>query len=484
MIPSGDKPGKPLGVLLVNPGNDQKIEVAIHKRFLGKDFIYPPLGILSLAAWLRQHQPGHQVRLLDLQLAADPDRALRRVLAEMRPDLVGLTLYTNQLLDALKVCRAVRESMPKAKVVAGGPHVQLFPDETMTFADIDFAVRGEGEIPLTGLLRELAGEGPGLESIAGLSWRDQGTVRHNPAGPLLADLDHLPPPARDMLPVRSYRMLTGRRAFSTTTMSSRGCPHRCTFCDVPKARVRLHSPEWVVADIKSCLALGIKEVHFFDDMFNHSPRRVAGIAQAIVDSRLSFDWSFRGRVDRLERTMLQKARQSGCYRVYLGLEAGTDRVLGLMNKGFSVEEIRRGVATARQAGLEVHGYFMVGFPGESLEEMKATIDLACSLDLDFVQFSVTTYLPGTQIYDQALEQGVLDRDLWREQALAPSPDFKAPIAAAHTIGEKACWDLVNRAYHRFYFRPRMILKNLASVRSPAALLRRAWAARLCLFPHG
>lgn len=471
-------------MLLVNPGNDHKIEVAIHKRFLGKDFIYPPLGILSLAAWLRQNQPQHQVQLLDLQLASDPDRALRWALAEQRPDLVGLTLYTNQLLDALKVCRAVRETAPQAKVVAGGPHLQLFPAETMSFDDIDFGVRGEGEIPLAGLLQDLAGEGDGLENIAGLSWRKQGSVVHNSAAPLLADLDQLPPPAREMLPVRSYRMLTGRRAFSTTTMSSRGCPHRCTFCDVPKSKVRLHSPDWVVADIKSCLALGIKEVHFFDDMFNHSPKRVAGIAEAIINNGLSFDWSFRGRVDRLEPAMLQKARQSGCYRVYLGLEAGTDRVLGMMNKGFSVDEIRRGVAMARRAGLEVHGYFMVGFPDESLEEMKATIDLACSLDLDFVQFSVTTYLPGTQIYDQALEQGVLDRDLWQEQALHPTPDFKAPIAAAYTIGEKACWDLVDQAYHRFYLRPRMILKNLASIRSPAALLRRAWAARLCLFPHG
>jgi len=177
--------------------------------------------------------------------------------------------------------------------------------------------------------------------------------------------------------------------------------------------------------------------------------------------------------------MLGLARRAGCYRVYLGLESGSPTTLAAMRKGFTVEAVRAGVAAARGAGMEVHGYFMLGFPGEPEEAMQQTIGLATELDLDYAQFSVTSYLPGSQIYQQACGQGLVD-DFWREFARDPSRELRAPLPARFTIGEREVWKLANAAYRRFYLRPRMVVRALRSVRSPHALYRRARGALLSL----
>jgi radical SAM superfamily enzyme YgiQ (UPF0313 family) len=464
---------KSLRVLLVNPPDLDKIEIAIHKRLLGKDFVYPPLGLLYLASHLAHERPQYELRLVDCQAErGDGVAALRAALSEFRPDVVGVSVFTNLLLSALGVCRLARQLVPQAVVVAGGPHVSLYAQETMGFPEIDYAVRDEGESPLLRLLDRLAAGERDATGIPGILQRQGGGVQDNGPGDLVLDLDQLPLPRRELLPVRRYRMLTARRSHNTTTITSRGCPYRCTFCDVAQHKVRFHSPEWVLRDLASCVASGIREVHVFDDIFNLDPRRVVRICEGIKERGLRLDWSFRGRVDRLEPAMLKAARDTGCYRVYLGLESGSPRVLKAMGKSFAPDEIRRGVAAARQAGLEVHGYFMLGFPSETAEEMEATIELALALDLDFVQFSVTTYLPGTRIYEDALARGVLASDVWRQQARDPRPDFKAPLPASFGIGEEAVWQTANRAYRRFYHRPRIVWRSLASVRSPSALLRR------------
>lgn len=470
-----------LRVLLVNPPDLDKTEIAIHKRLLGRDFVYPPLGLLYLASHLGHERPAYALRVVDCQAErGDGVPALRRALLEQRPDVVGISVFTNLIVSARGVCRLVRELLPEAVIVAGGPHVSLYAQETMGFPEVDYAVRDEGEGPLVAILDRLAAGERDMTGLPGVLQRRDGSVQDNGPGQLVGDLDRLPLPKRELLKVRSYRMLTARRSHNTTTITSRGCPYRCTFCDVAQHKVRFHSPEWVLRDLEGCLALGIREVHVFDDIFNLDPRRVVRICEGIGRRGLRFDWSFRGRVDRLDPAMLAQARKTGCYRVYLGLESGSPRVLKAMGKSFAPEDIQKGVAAARQAGLEVHGYFMLGFPGETVDEMETTVELALALPLDFVQFSVTTLLPGTRIYEDALASGAVASDVWREQARAPRADFRAPVPSAYGVGEEEVWRIANRAYRRFYHRPRIVWRSLASVRSPSALLRRAKGAFLSL----
>jgi anaerobic magnesium-protoporphyrin IX monomethyl ester cyclase len=477
---AGGTAQRSLRVLLVNPPNQGKIEVAIHRRLLGKDFVYPPLGLLYLGSYIRSRRPAHEVRLLDCQAERDGLAALHLLLRSWSPDAVGVSVHTNLLLPALDVCRLVRELAPAARVVTGGPHVSLFPREMMGFPEVDHAVREEGESPLTALLDRLASGSRDMDGIPGVLHRRGDEVVDNGAGELLDDLDSLPHPERSLLPVRRYRMLTSRRSHCTTVLTSRGCPYRCTFCDVSQHHVRFHSPGWVVDELESCLRSGVREVHIFDDIFNLRPGRVAEISEGIRQRGLQLDWSFRGRVDRMDAAMLAGARKAGCYRVYLGLESGSPRTLEAMRKGHSVDDIRRGVAKARRAGLEVHGYFMLGYPGETDNDIEATVDLALSLDLDFAQFSVTTYLPGTRIYESALAEGQLEADVWRAQAVEPRADFEAPLPAAFGVGEAEVWRAANLAYRRFYHRPRMVWRSLRSIRSPQALLRRIKGAALSL----
>jgi radical SAM superfamily enzyme YgiQ (UPF0313 family) len=178
----------------------------------------------------------------------------------------------------------------------------------------------------------------------------------------------------------------------------------------------------------------------------------------------------------MDLPMLKAARKAGCYRVYLGLESASDRILAAMKKQITLADIFKGVANAKKAGLEVHGYFMLGFEEETLDEIMQTIDLACSLDLEFASFLVTTYGPGMAMYKNFLEQNPRCNDPWLAQTLNPSPDFAPPLPAQFTLGQDEMWRLAALAYRRFYLRPGVFWRTGKSVRSPQAFARRALGA--------
>jgi radical SAM superfamily enzyme YgiQ (UPF0313 family) len=467
------KSGSDLRLLLILGPNRDVPPLAVAPNFMGRDFKYPPLGLLHLAAFVRRHRPQWNVRVLDCHNAANPKKALEKALTEFAPTLAGVPFFADSLADNLGICQRVRQLSPSTRIVAGGPHVFHYPAQIASLPGVDWAVRGEGEKPLVALLDFIAQGGAGNPDEPGVYCRQGESVAGQGCGAQEEDLDNLPHPDRSMLPFRSYFIMTGRRSFCTTAVTSRGCCFACAFCDVPYKSIRFHSPEWVLQDVKNCMDLGIREIHFYDDNFNLNPERVATIASMMSRQMLTPDWTFRGRVDCLEPAMLKAARKAGCYRVYLGLESGTDRILTAMNKQITVNDIRKGVAAAKNAGLEVHGYFMIGFGDETREEILQTIDFACSLGIDLASFMVTAFYPGSPIYKQALQSGLLKQDLWLGQAQNPRPDFAPPIPAWFTLGQKEIWRLNALAYRRFYLRPSAVWRTGKSIRSPRALARRA-----------
>ncbi|MDI6795923.1 MAG: radical SAM protein [Desulfatibacillaceae bacterium] len=462
-------------LLLVLGPPDRSTSVGITAD-LGKTLRYPPMGLLYLAAFVGKHRPGWQVRVLDCQAPEHNEELLENVLAQYKPHVVGLSCFANSLISIRRISQMAKRINPLVHVIAGGAHVLHYPEEIADIENVDWAVCGEGEKPLVALLDFIAQGGKGDPGVSGVYCACDGAVSGSGRSLVEEDLDLLPHPDRSMLPIRNYYALWGRRSFCTSAISSRGCPFHCVFCDIPYKNVRLHSPAWILQDVKNCLDLGIREIHFFDDNFNIDPKRATEIACSIHRQGLKLDWSFRGRVDRMDPTMLRAARKAGCYRAYLGLESGSDRILTAMRKQITLEDIRKGVAAAKKAGLEVHGYFMLGFEDETFDEVMQTIDLACSLGLEFASFTVVTYGPGMAMYENFLKRNPEHNDPWLAQTKNPSPDFVPPVPTQFTLGQEEIWRLNALAYRRFYLRPGAIWRTGKSIRSPQAFARRAMGA--------
>jgi len=454
-----------LKVLLVNPPAKYTIlgnNPAIIDEGRG---LNPPIGLLYAAAGVR----GHDLSVLDAQ---DMDYVeLRSRLAAAAPAVVGITTMTFTLVDVAETVRAAREVCPGCRVVLGGIHTHLYPRESLDLPGVDYLLVGEGERSFPLLLDAIAlGREP--REIPGVAYRKDGEIRFTPPA-LIDDLDSLPFPARELLPVGRYSSVVARRNPVSIMVTSRGCPFQCIFCNRPHLgkRWRARSSENVVAELRECKALGIGEVLFYDDTFNIDRKRVVAICNAILKEKLDIAWDIRARVDLVDEEMLRTLREAGCQRIHFGVEASSDESLRTLRKGYTIEQVKIAFELSRRVGIETLAYFMIGIPGEGRREAERTIEFAARLGADYAHITILTPFPGTELYRMALERGLYREDYWLEFARRPSPDFRPRYWDEQLSGEEL-EELVREAYRRFYLRPGYALKRLLRTRSVGELSRK------------
>ena len=465
-----------LGVLLVNPPSAPFYEGVPIRQGVPYS---PVLSLATVAAGTLQR--GHRVQLVDCNLSPRPMDAVRRAVARQEPDWVGVTLVTPLWDQVRQVVQAVRQVNRKVKVVVGGPHASALPAETLRDLRADAVVFGEGDFALAELIdANDPGEVPGVAVRS----RTGDEIRVGERRPLLRDLDQLPLPAWELFDVPSYRTtrLLCRRSPAGWIETSRGCPFGCIYCskDVFGRNFRTKSPVRVVDEMERMLRVGFREIHIADDCFTANPRRVRAICEEILRRDLRFPWApVTGiRVDGLDEELLRLMRRAGCYRVYFGVESGSDEILTRVNKGIAVEQVRLMVRASKRAGLETFGFFMIALPGETVESMTQTRRLARELDLDMAKISVTMPLPGTALFDEIERDGRLLARRWADYNL---------YRPARTVyrHETLDWDTVEQHYRRFYrsffLRPRFALRRLAYalrhgtlMADLAALVRTKW----------
>jgi radical SAM superfamily enzyme YgiQ (UPF0313 family) len=312
-------------------------------------------------------------------------------------------------------------------------------------------------------------------AVKGICCLADGKAVMTPERPLLETLDELPFPARQLTKYDRYYSVIGREKVSTTLMTSRGCPFRCNFCFVQYGgRYRMRSAESVIAEIEECLKLGISEFFFFDEIFTADKRRVMAFCDAVIQRRLGIIFDIRSRIDTIDEELLGKLKQAGCARIQYGIESGCDEILLAMNKKITVSQARKTVELTKKAGIDVFLDFMIGYPGETLEQIRATVKFAKELDPAYVQFGITTLFPGTKIYADALKSGFLKEDFWRKAAQDPKGPIVPPFASER-FDRRQLEQLLRRAYISFYFRPRYLFKRLAALRSLTELRRHVTA---------
>jgi radical SAM superfamily enzyme YgiQ (UPF0313 family) len=464
-----------MNVWLVNPRTDGMIATEL-PGFVSKEVgRFPPLGLLYLAGALRQ-AGGHAVRVLDMPARDMSYAGLAEDLRRDRPGLVGITAITHNLVEVLRAAECVKQALPSAHVCVGGPHVDAFPAETLALAPVDSTVWGEGEEVFPRLVEAVAA-GRDPDGLPGVSWKDNGRPRPAPApAPPIADLDRLPLPARDLVDGRDYYYVLGRRATFTTAMSSRGCPYRCVFCSTPRGRCRARSPAGVVDEMAACLAAGAEEIHFVDDTFNAAPDRLAAVSREILNRGLRARWSIRARINTIEEEGLRLARQAGCVRVHFGVETGTDEGLRVLRKDLTTARIEEAFRLTRRCGLVSAAYFLIGCPHEKTRaDVLRTLAFARRLDPDFAMFNILAIYPKTELFDMAVARGLIAKDYWADFVRRPDPAFRLRFwQESFTPAELG--DLLRLAYRRFYFRPRVVWRNLRSLGSLEDLKHKAAAA--------
>jgi len=366
---------------------------------------YPPLGLGYLAAVLEQNQ--HQVRIFDFSLdsSSSLESDVQQVTA-FNPHLVGLTAMTSVYHSALETATLLKAYLGRP-IVLGGPHATMCPERILTESPvIDFIVRGEGEMTILELVDALSSNRE-LGSVNGLTYRRRGEIVSNPDRELIADLDALPFPARHLFDLKRYGLCTPEGQPMVTILSSRGCPYNCSYCfkGIVGRTYRQRSPENIIAELRQCIdEYGIRDFYFIDDLFTVDSRRLQAVTEGLIAQKLDIRWQCLGRVDRVNAEILRQMYAAGCRRIHYGIESGNQEVLQRISKGIKLEQVRAAVRWAKEAGIQVKGYFMLGLPGDTEETMQQTIDLAVELDLDEAMFSLTTPFPGTRLWDELVKK--------------------------------------------------------------------------------
>ncbi len=448
------------------------MRVLLVKPYSKSDHIQPSLGLGYLAAAVRG---AHEVKILDcIKERITPDK-LGNVIKSFKPDVFGLQCYTfdlNFVDHALGLAKAYDKGVV---TVVGGPHPSAAAVDMMKrFGDeLDYSFAGEAEVGFLELLSSLESGKREFDAIPGLVWRENGSVRSNPKS-VLEDLDSFAMPAWDLIAPETYPESQHGAFFKqfpiAPIMVTRGCPFPCTFCAggvIAGKRVRRRSIDNVLKELTYLnKERGIKEFHVVDDNFTMDMAYAKEFLRRLKTLNLGMTWAVPNgvRMDALDEELLALMKETGLYIISLGIESGSDRVLKDMKKHLTISKIKECVGMINRAGIDVSGFFILGFPGETVESIKDTIKF--SRELKLVRANFFTYLPfpGSESYEKLKIANELEGIDW---------DRFYFMTASYTpkgLTRKSLRSLQRLAFAKFYLRPRIILYNLKSIQS----LRHFW----------
>jgi radical SAM superfamily enzyme YgiQ (UPF0313 family) len=416
-----------------------------------------PIGLASLAAALQED--GHQVRVLDLPLAARPIDTLKKTLAGEPYPLAGIGALSAQFAGAREIIPIIRSLSPPTKIVLGGPHPSGCPEEAMEQTGADFAVCGEGEKPLVELARALNGR-QDFTAVPALVFRNGEAFVRNPPQVPLPPMDSLPLPAYGLLDLEPYIRLqlsecVRPRSRPIQIITSRGCPYRCTYChNLFGKRFRGRSPEMVLNEIRLLsTGYGIDEFLVHDDIFNFDMDRARAIFRLVLESGLRVGFSFPNglRAEFMDEELMELMAAAGVHTVGVGIECVSGAVQYSTGKHLRISQVDRFLAIAKRSRMRTQGFFLIGFPDEDAASIHRTIRYARGAkELDTAFFSFPTPYPGTELARQLSERG-LAIEMGPENSDSYTPHFRV----GNLSYRRLVW-LRIKAYLYFYLTPQRL----------------------------
>ena len=411
----------------------------------------PNMGIAYLAAAIEQS--GRDVRIVDANAHHFTSEQLAAELKRISPTVVGVTATTTTLLDGFEAVRTAREALPDAFISMGGIHVSRFPVETLAECpELDAVNIGEGELTIVEMLDVIDAGSRDFSRVAGMAYRtDDGTVVTEPRA-FIQDLDALPLPARHLLPMELYAS-GGHPHRTASIVSSRGCPFGCKFCAAPFIagnRYRARSAQSLLEEVDEIVNVyKMDKFEFVDDLFTLDKNRVFEFCRGIKERGYELTWTCSARADTVSLELLRAMAGAGCRIVNYGVESGSQRVLDAIGKRETLQQMRDAIRMTHEASMRAWGFFIIGFPDETREEVLCTIDFASELELDYAEFFICSAFPGSPLYEYAAQQALIRKQSWADISYG-----RANIQNEHMTS----WELellMVEGYRRFYSSPRI-----------------------------
>lgn len=435
----------------------------------------PPYGLACIAAYIREQ--SFSVNILDGSAENLSYEEIFIYIRKHQPKVIGLSAMTPQFYRAAELSRTIEKLFPDVLVVIGGHHASILPQDTLNGnLCFDILVHGEGEVTVLELLKKYRKKGWNkekflkdtrcLKSIDGIAFRGQKKdfILNKTRKPI-KDLDSLPLPAWDLLPLDKYIPLPNQYLNKPVIhmVAIRGCPFDCYFCSnnsVFGKKIRAKSPAKLVEDILYVKRkYGIKEVSFWDDTMTINKTWMEGFCDRLVEKKVGVVWTCYSRVDTVDFKLLKLMKKAGCWNIFYGFESGNQELLDNINKGITLEQIRKVNKWTKDAGIEVRASFMIALPGETPEAAMKTIDFAIELEPEYAQFCITTPYPGTKLFETAKISGKLTEDFSKYNI------WEVVYVPEGYKNEKEIMAIEKLAMRKFYFRPKFIFNKLKRVRS-------------------
>jgi radical SAM superfamily enzyme YgiQ (UPF0313 family) len=454
-------------IMMIRPG----------KRFPRNGFAQP-LGFLSLIAMLRRHFPDRfEVLLLEQALLDLTAAEVKRKMEAFRPDLVCFSCLSVEAEEMHELAAISKQLFPEVPIWLGGPHASFYYDWEIETGNVDAVCIGEGEATFIEMIGAWLENRP-LDSVAGLALPREGKVVTTAPRAPIEDLDSLPLPAWDMIDFKLYGKQISMNGFVDSTpwaifFSTRACPYQCIYCHcIFGKKVRKRSVDNVMAELEILVKRhGVKEIHIVDDIFNLDLERAKAICDRIVEQKLNIKIAFPNglRGDRMDRELIRKLKKAGCYCITYAVETASPRLQKRIKKNLDLEKVKQVIAWTDEEKIIAQAFFMLGFPGETLEELKMTVDYALNTRLLRPWFFSVVVYPRTGLYDMAREE-YPDMDLTHLDSFFDLRYWAEVPFYTRATGVDL-YKIQRDAYRAFILRPSVILRILVRFRKNIWLLK-------------
>lgn len=436
----------------------------------------PPMGILYIAAELQD--AGHNVTVIDADIDGLTAQETSDRILKSQPDLVGFSIMTPQVPCCLETCHILKKMVPDLPIVLGGAHLASTLDDIFTQSDdFDFVVNGEGEITMLEICNKMQQSSfpEYLKDVGGIIYKNEkGDTTVNPPRAFFKELDEFTPIDYSLVDVFKYKIPTLPGPPVVGLMITRGCPFKCTYCDAPTTtgkKIRYHSPDRAVADIvRLNKQFGVRGFSFRDSTFTASKRWVKEFCEKLIASKVNIAWRCNTRVDCVTEDLLKLMKKSGCHTINFGVESGHPEILKRIKKDVSFEKIYDAHKWTRKIGIRTYTTFLVGSPGETDETIRTTIEVAKKIRPSMAMFFVTIGYPGTEMYKEAVKEGLIEQGWWNNQqwdknknsAFEKRWGWSADAGSLVIPGfDSQAWQ--RRATREFYLRPQFIWDTLVFI---------------------
>lgn len=447
--------------LLLNPPYPSKVirrYICSHNVY---NFLFPPLELMHLASIVKAWKKEEAILIDAIAEGLNLEDVLKRI-GTLRPDLLVFMPGFEIFSEDIESIEKIKKIFPDLKIICFGHIPSVFPREILKNTNIDFVVIDEPEISFSELYDRLKYK-KSINDLKGIAYKENGDIILNEKRERIKDLDVLPFPDYSLVKVNSYNEPFLDKPFAAI-QTARGCPFECNYCVRTFGRMTAYrSAESVIDELKKLKnKFNIATVRFIDDTFTANKERLKRTCQQMLENNLGLNWTCLSRIDALDKETIQLMRKAGCVRIYIGIESGSQKILDFYRKGYRLESIKTQAKIFKDTGIETLGFFMVGAPEETEEDLLKSVNLAKDLDFDYIIVSILTAYPGTQLFNDL-------KDKIKFSLFPYVNEFKNLNLEKITLWEK-------KFYRKFYLRPRCVGKKIRIfILKPKELLKDALA---------